>query len=412
MRGVVLRSFGSSSGRDAVILSAVRTPTGSLLGSLASLSSTQLGSHAIQHALSRAGVVGEQVDEVFMGCVLQAGLGQAPARQAAIRGGVGLQAPCTTVHKVCASGMKAVMLAAQSIWLGHGSVLVAGGMESMSNAPHLARVRSGIKFGAGQLEDHMQLDGLFDAFDKHAMGMCAEDTADKMEFSRRNQDRYALQSFERTRVATEEGLFKEEIAPITLKSRKGEVVVTEDEGFRKLNPEKVPLLKPAFKKDGSVTAANSSTINDGASALVLASQERADELGVRPLGRIVAFGDAAAAPIDFPTAPALAVPVALKRAGLKIEDIAFWEINEAFAVVVLANLKILGVSEEICNVNGGAVSLGHPIGSSGSRIIVSLLHVLQQRDAQYGCAAICNGGGGASAIIVENLAYSGGAKKQ
>lgn len=408
MRSVFrLRKFSSSSSRDALILSAVRTPTGGLLGSLASLKTTELGSHAIQHALSRAGVVGEQVDEVYMGCVLQAGLGQAPARQAAIRGGVGMQAPCTTVAKVCASGMKSIMLAAQGIWLGHGGVMVAGGMESMSNAPHLVRVRSGIKFGASSMEDHMQLDGLFDPFDNHAMGMCAEDTADKMEFSRRNQDRYALQSFARTADATEKGLFKEEIAPITLKTRKGEVVISEDEGFRKVNVEKIPLLKPAFKKDGSVTAANSSTINDGASALVIASRERAEQIGVKGIARIVACGDAAGAPIDFPTAPSLAIPVALNRAGLKVEDIDFWEINEAFAVVVLANLKILGVSEEICNVNGGAVSLGHPIGSSGSRIVVSLVHVLQQRNARYGCASICNGGGGASAIIVENLSYTG-----
>jgi len=402
------RCFSSvpSSKRDAVILSAVRTPTGSLLGSLSGLKTTELGSHAIQHAISRAGIIGDQVDEAYMGCVLQAGLGQAPARQAALRGGVTQSAPCTTVHKVCASGMKSVMLAAQSLWLGQGNVIVAGGMESMSNAPHMVNVRSGIKFGAGTMADHMQHDGLFDAFDKHAMGMCAEDTADKMNFSREDQDRYALQSFARTLEATEAGRFKDEIAEITIKSRRGEVTISEDEGFRSLKVDKVPTLRPAFKKDGSVTAANSSTINDGASALVLASREKAEEIGVRPLARVIGIADAAAAPIDFPTAPALAIPKALKMAGLKVEDIGFWEINEAFAVVVLANLKMLGVSEDICNVNGGAVSLGHPIGSSGSRIIVSLTHILQQKNARYGVAAICNGGGGASAIVIENENYS------
>ncbi len=272
----------------------------------------------------------------------------------------------------------------------------------MTNAPHLMHVRAGIKFGSGELIDHMQHDGLFDAFDKHAMGMCAENTADKMGISRAEQDRYALQSYARTKLATESGLFKDEIAPITVRSKKGDTIVSEDEGFRKLAADRVTSLPPAFKKNGSVTAANSSTINDGASALVLASRARCEELGLKPLGRIIGMGDAAAAPIDFPTAPALAIPKALKMAGLTVKDIDFWEINEAFAVVVLANLKLLNVSESICNVNGGGVSMGHPIGSSGARIIVTLLNVLKQRKARYGCASICNGGGGASAVVIEN----------
>lgn len=290
----------------------------------------------------------------------------------------------------------------------------------MSNAPHLLRVRAGVKFGAATMEDHMQLDGLFDAFDKvclffffiltaalslaqHAMGMCAEHCADKFGFTRAHQDEFALRSFARTTASANEGRFADEIIPIVLRDRAGDVTVSEDEGFRKLNASKVPTLRPAFKKDGSVTAANSSTINDGASSLVVASREFVDRVNAKPLARIVGFGDAAHAPIEFPTAPALAVPRALAMAGLSVKDIDYWEINEAFAVVVLANMKLLGLSVDRVNVNGGAVSMGHAIGSSGSRIIVTLLNVLKQRNARYGCATICNGGGGASAIVVENL---------
>lgn len=346
---------------------------------------------------------GDTVDEVYMGCVLQAGLGQAPVRQAALRGGVGNGAACTTVHKVCASGTKAVMLGTQSLWLGHSRVVVAGGMESMSNAPHLVYARAGIKFGAAEMLDHMQHDGLFDPFDKHAMGMCGENTASKMGFTREQQDAYALESFARSTRATESGKFKNEVLPITIKSKKGDTIVVEDEGFRKVNASKLVTLPPAFKKGGTVTAGNASTINDGASALVLASDDFAKSIGAKPLARIIGLGDGGAAPIDFPTAPALAIPKALKMAGLSVKDIDFWEINEAFAVVVLANMKLLGIDHAKTNVNGGAVSLGHPIGSSGSRIIVTLINVLQQNNARYGCAAICNGGGEASAVIVENL---------
>ena len=295
------------------------------------------------------------------------------------------------------------MLGAQSIWLGHNNVVVAGGMESMSNAPHLVHVRAGVRFGSGELIDHMQHDGLVDAFDKHAMGVCAEVTAEKMGFTRAEQDRFALQSYARTKAAVESGRFNEEIVPVTVRSKKGDTVVSEDEGFRKVVPERVASLPPAFRKNGTVTAANASSINDGASALVLVSRARCEELRLKPLARIVGMGDAAGAPIDYPTAPALAIPKALAMAGLSAKDIDFWEINEAFAVVVLANLKLLNVSESICNVNGGAVALGHPIGSSGARIIVSLVNILKQNKARYGCAAICNGGGGASSVVIENL---------
>ncbi len=320
-----------------------------------------------------------------------------------MRGGLPHTVACTTVHKVCASGTKATMLGAQSIWLGHNHVVVTGGMESMSNAPHLLQVRGGVRFGPGELLDHMQHDGLVDAFDKHAMGFCAENTAEKMGFSRAEQDRFALQSYARTKEAVESGRFADEIVPVTVKSKKGDTVVAEDEGFRKLVVDRVATLPPAFKKNGTVTAANSSSINAGASALVLASRARCEELRLKPLARIVGFGDGAGAPIDYPTAPALAIPKALKMAGLVVKDIDFWEINEAFAVVVLANLKLLNISESICNVHGGAVALGHPIGSSGARIIVSLVNILKQKKARYGCAAICNGGGGASAVVIENL---------
>jgi len=299
--------------------------------------------------------------------------------------------------------MKSLQLAAQSVQLGHNQLVVAGGMESMSNSPHLVHARKGIKFGASQLVDHMQFDGLFDAFDKHAMGMCAEDTVGKMNFTREQQDDFAILSYERSAASTEEGKFKDEIAPITIKSRKGETTIDKDEEYTRVNFEKFRSLPPAFKKDGSVTAANSSTINDGASALLVGSAEASDRFGLTPLARIIGIGDAAGAPIDFPTAPALAIPKALDMAGLSVQDIDFWEINEAFSAVVLANAKVLNLSTDIINVNGGGVSMGHPIGSSGSRIIVTLVNVLKQQGARYGCAAICNGGGGASAVVIENL---------
>lgn len=389
--------------QDALILSAVRSPTGSLLGSLSSFKTPELGAHVIQGALSRAHVRGDQVDEVFMGCVLQAGLGQAPARQAALRGGVAQSAACTTVHKVCASGLKSVMLASQSVWLQHNQCVVAGGMESMSNAPHLVWARAGVKFGATQMADHMQLDGLFDPFDQHAMGMCAENTAEKMQIGRSEQDRFAVLSIERAARAEEKGLFATELLPITIRSKKGDVVVNKDEGLRKADLAKMASLSSAFKKGGSVTAASSSTINDGASALIIASRQFAESIHQKPLARVIGIADAAGAPIDFPTAPALAIPKALKMAGLSVSDVDFWEINEAFAVVVLANMKMLGIAENKVNVNGGGISLGHPIGSSGSRILVTLTNVLKQNNARYGVAAICNGGGGASAVVIENL---------
>lgn len=391
--------------KEVYIVSSVRTPLGSFGGALSSLSATQLGSIAIKGALEKAGVAASEVEEVFMGNVVSANLGQAPARQAAIGAGIGINVPCTTINKVCSSGMKSIMLGAQSIMLGMTDVIVAGGMESMSNIPYyLPKARWGYKFGDGKIVDGLSKDGLTDAYGNMAMGVCADATAVKYKFSREDQDTFAIQSYKRSASATEAGKFKDEIIPVSIPQRKGDpIVVSEDEEFKRVKFEKIPALRPAFGKDGTVTAANSSTINDGASALVLMSKEKAEELGVKPVAKIVAFADAAQEPEWFTTAPTLAAPLALKRAGLTIADIDYFEVNEAFAVVPMTFNKEIGISEDKVNVYGGGVSLGHPLGASGARIVTTLNNVLQQEGGKYGLATLCNGGGGASAIIIEKV---------
>lgn len=391
--------------KEVYIVSSVRTPLGSFGGALSSLSATQLGSIAIKGALEKAGVAASEVEEVFMGNVVSANLGQAPARQAAISAGIGINVPCTTINKVCSSGMKSIMLGAQSIMLGMTDVIVAGGMESMSNIPYyLPKARWGYKFGDGKIVDGLSKDGLTDAYGNMAMGVCADATAVKYKFSREDQDTFAIQSYKRSASATEAGKFKDEIIPVSIPQRKGDpIVVSEDEEFKRVKFEKIPALRPAFGKDGTVTAANSSTINDGASALVLMSKEKAEELGVKPVAKIVAFADAAQEPEWFTTAPTLAAPLALKRAGLTIADIDYFEVNEAFAVVPMTFNKEMGISEDKVNVYGGGVSLGHPLGASGARIVTTLNNVLQQEGGKYGLATLCNGGGGASAIIIEKV---------
>lgn len=391
--------------KKVYIVSAVRTPLGSFGGALSSLSATQLGSAAIKGALDKAGVAAEHIEEVYMGNVCQANVGQAPARQAALGAGIPNTVPCTTVNKVCASGMKSIMFAAQQIMLGYGDLIIAGGMESMSNIPfYLDKARWGYKFGEGKLIDGLQKDGLVDAYDNVAMGVSADATAEKFGISREDQDRFAIQSYERSAAATAAGLFKDEIVPVSIPQRRGEpVIVSEDEEFKKVKFDKIAGLRAAFTKEGTATAANSSTINDGASALVIASEEAIAKHGLTPIARIVSFADAAHEPQWFTTAPTLAAPLAIKRAGLEMSDVDFYEVNEAFAVVTMAFNKELNVSEDIVNVNGGAVSLGHPLGASGARITTTLAHVLQQKDGRYGCATLCNGGGGASAIVLEKV---------
>lgn len=385
-----------------VIVSAARTPIGSFLGSLSSLSATQLGSAAIKGALEKINLDPNAVQEVYMGNVVQAGVGQAPARQAALGAGLSDNVPATTVNKVCASGMKAVMMAAQSIALGDAEVVIAGGMESMSNIPHYVQMRQGNKFGPATMVDGMQVDGLVDAYDKNAMGTCADLCATEYSFSREDQDAFAVQSYERSAQAWADGKFKEEVVPVEVPQRRGEpVVVSEDEEFKNVRMDKISSLRPAFTKDGTVTAANSSTINDGAAALILMSEKKAEELGLKPLAYIKGYADAAQEPKWFTTAPAKALPKAIAKAGIDIKDVDFFEFNEAFSVVGLANMKILGLDDSKVNVNGGAVSLGHPLGASGARILVTLLNVLEQNNAKIGAAAICNGGGGASALVLE-----------
>lgn len=388
--------------KEVVIVSAARTPIGSFMGALSTIPAPKLGAIAIEGALKKAGLDPAQVDEVLMGNVVQAGTGQAPARQAAIYAGIPDTVPCTTVNKVCASGMKAVMQAAQSIALGHTEIVVAGGMENMSLIPHYVQMRKGHKFGPATLLDGMQVDGLVDVYDQNAMGVCADACAEKHNFSREDQDAFAIQSYKRSAAAWESGKFKDEVVPVEVPQRKGDpVVVSEDEEFKNVIIEKIPNLRPAFTKDGTVTAANASTINDGAAALVLMSAEKANELNLSPLAKIRGFADAAQEPLWFTTAPAKALPKALDRAGVDIKDVDYFEFNEAFAVVGLANMKLLNLEDNNVNVNGGAVSLGHPLGCSGARILITLISVLQQNDAKIGAAAICNGGGGASAIVVE-----------
>lgn len=389
--------------REVVIVSAVRTPMGSFGGCLASLSATQLGAAAIKAAVSRAGISTDLVQEVFMGNVLQAGEGQAPARQAAIFAGLGNNVPCTTINKVCASGMKSIMLAAQTIQCGDNDVVIAGGMESMSNVPYyLSKARTGYRLGDGKLQDGLVLDGLTDVYNKYHMGIAAELCAAECNISREDQDTFTIQSYERSANSWKNGKFKDEVVAVEIPQRNGDpILVDEDEEYTNVNIDKIPQLKPIFKKDGTVTAANASTLNDGAAALVLMSKEKAMELGIKPLASIKAYADAAKAPEWFTTAPSIALPKAIEKAGFSLKDIDYFELNEAFAVVGLVNIREMKLDPEKVNVNGGAVSLGHPLGCSGARIIVTLISILSQNGAKLGAAGICNGGGGASAIVIE-----------
>ena len=390
--------------KEVVIVSMGRTPIGSFMGSLSKITAPRLGAIAIKGALNKINLDPKLVDEVFMGNVVSAGLGQAPARQAAILAGISETVPCTTINKVCSSGMKAVMLAAQSIALGDTSIVVAGGMENMSLIPHYLHGRQGTKFGPTTLEDGMQKDGLVDAYDNVAMGVCADACATKFSFSREDQDAYAIQSYQRSSEAWKLEKFSDEIIPVEIPQRKGpSVVMTEDEEYKNVKMEKIPSLRAAFSKDGTVTAANASTINDGGAALILMSLEKARELKLSPIAKIKSFADAAHEPKWFTTAPSKAIPKALEKIEMSINEVEYFELNEAFSVVGLANMKILGLKNDRVNVNGGAVSLGHPLGVSGARIIISLISVLKQNKAKIGAAGICNGGGGASAMIIESF---------
>jgi len=390
--------------KEVVIVSVGRTPIGSFMGSLSKITAPKLGAIAIKGALNKINLNPNLVDEVFMGNVVSAGLGQAPARQAAILAGISETVPCTTINKVCSSGMKAVMLAAQSIALGDTSIAVAGGMENMSLIPHYLHGRQGTKFGPTTLEDGMQKDGLVDAYDNVAMGVCADACATKFGFSREDQDAYAIQSYQRSSEAWKLGKFSDEIIPVEIPQRKGpSVVMTEDEEYKNVKMEKIPSLRAAFSKDGTVTAANASTINDGGAALILMSVEKARELKLSPIAKIKSFADAAHEPKWFTTAPSKAIPKALEKIEMSINEIEYFELNEAFSVVGLANMKILDLKNNRVNVNGGAVYLDHPLGVSGARIIISLISVLKQNKAKIGAAGICNGGGGASEMIIESL---------
>jgi acetyl-CoA C-acetyltransferase len=390
--------------KEVYIVSATRTPIGSFGGSLAALSATQLGALVIKSAVEKSGLKPDQVQEVYMGNVMSANLGQAPATQAAIFAGLPYL-PATTVNKVCASGMKAIMLAAQSIALGQNDIVVAGGMESMSNVPYyLDKARNGYRLGNGQIIDGLVKDGLWDVYNDYHMGSAAELCATECNISREEQDAFAIESYHRAQKAQAEDKFKEEITPVELKDKKGDITLfADDEEPKAVKFDKIPALKPVFKKEGTVTAANASTLNDGAAALVLMSKEKADELGIKPLARIISYADAQQAPEWFTTAPSKAIPLALQRAGLSSEQIDYFEINEAFSVVSIANNQNLNLDPAKVNVNGGAVSIGHPLGASGARIIVTLLHVLKQNGGKFGAAGICNGGGGASAMVIENL---------
>ncbi|MDF9799067.1 acetyl-CoA C-acetyltransferase [Catalinimonas alkaloidigena] len=390
---------------EVYIVSAVRTPIGSFGGSLASLSAIDLGAAAIKGALQKANVAQEQVQEVLMGNVVSANLGQAPARQAAIASGIPYEVPCTTINKVCSSGMKSVMFASQSIMLGQQDIIVAGGMESMSNIPYyLPKARFGYKYGGGELIDGLEKDGLYEVYNKFAMGNCADNTAKEMNISREEQDEYAINSYKRAAVATESGFFRHEIVPVKVAQRKGDpLTIEEDEEFKKVNFDKIPSLRPVFSSEGTVTAANASTINDGASALVLVSKKKAEELGLNPIAKIRGFADAAQDPLWFTTAPSLAIPKAMKLAGVGHSDVDFYEINEAFSAVAIANNRQLNLNPETVNVFGGAVALGHPLGCSGARIITTLCNVLHQKKREIGVAGICNGGGGASALVIEMI---------
>ncbi len=390
--------------KEVYIISAVRTPMGSFLGAFASIPATKLGSTAIKGALEKASVPVDAIDEVFMGNVLQAGVGQAPARQAALGAGLNQNVPCTTINKVCASGMKSIMLGAQSILAGDNHIVIAGGMENMSQTPHYLDGRNGSKFGNITMLDGITKDGLLDVYSKVPMGNCAELCAKEYDITREDQDNFAITSYTRAAEAWNSGKFNNEIVPVSVPQRKGDpILVTEDEEYKNVFLDKIPSLRPAFDKDGTITAANASTLNDGASALVLASAEAVEKYGLTPIAKIVSYADAAQAPEWFTTSPSIAVPKALEKAGLSTSDVDYWELNQAFSVVGLANMKILGLDPSKVDVNGGAVALGHPLGNSGSRVIVTLINVLKQNNAKIGGAAICNGGGGASAMIIENI---------
>jgi acetyl-CoA C-acetyltransferase len=390
--------------KEVVIVSVARTPIGSFMGSLSKIPAPKLGAIAIKGALDKINLNPNLIDEVFMGNVVSAGVGQAPARQAAIFAGIPDTVPCTTINKVCASGMKSVMLAAQSISLGDTEIVVAGGMENMSSIPHYLHGRQGTKFGPTTLEDGMQKDGLVDAYDKVAMGVCADACATKYGFSREDQDAYAIQSYQRSSEAWKSGKFSDEIIPVEIPQRRGApILMIEDEEYKNVKMDKIPSLRAAFSKEGTVTAANASTINDGGAALILMSTEKALELKLTPIAKIKSFADAAHEPEWFTTAPSKAIPKALNKANITINDVDYFELNEAFSVVGLANMKILNIKNERVNVNGGAVSLGHPLGVSGARIIIALTSILKQNNAKIGAAGICNGGGGASAMIIESI---------
>ena len=390
--------------KRVVIVSAVRTPIGSFMGGLSTVAAPRLGAVAIKGALDKVNLDPNLVDEVYMGNVVQAGIGQAPARQAAIFAGLPNTVACTTINKVCASGMKAVMLGAQAIQCGDAEIVVAGGMENMSLIPHYMNLRNGTKFGPATMLDGMQKDGLTDAYNNSAMGVCADLCAAEYNFTREDQDNYAIQSYERSANAWNSGKFDNEIVPVAVPQRKGDpIIVAKDEEFTNVKLDKIPSLNPVFTKDGTVTAANASTINDGAAAIILMSEEKAIALGLKPLAYIKGYADAAQEPKWFTTSPAKALPKALEKAGIAISDVDYFEFNEAFAVVGLANSRILGLDDSNVNVNGGAVSLGHPLGCSGVRIIVTLINVLEQNNGTIGAAAICNGGGGASAIVIERI---------
>lgn len=391
--------------KEVFIVSAVRTPIGSFGGSLASLSATQLGSLAVKGAIQKIGLEPKQVQELFFGNVISAALGQAPATQVAVGAGLGYEIPCTLVNKVCASGMKAIMLGAQSIMLGQNDVVVAAGAESMSNIPYyLTKARYGYKYGNGEVLDGLTFDGLTDVYNRCAMGVCADNTAKEMNISRADQDAYAINSYKRAAAAWAAGKFKDEVIPVELTGRKGEVTVfAEDEEYKNVNFDKIPGLKPVFTKEGTVTAANASTINDGAAAVILMSKEKAKELGLTPIAKIRGFADASQDPMWFTTTPSLAIPKALKAAGVDAKSVDYYEINEAFSAVALANNIKLALDSAKVNVNGGAVALGHPLGASGARITITLANVLKQNNATIGVAGICNGGGGASVIVIERL---------
>lgn len=389
--------------KEVYIVSAVRTPIGSFGGSLSGVSAVQLGATAVKAAIAKAGIDPKLVQELLFGNVISAGLGQAPATQVAVGAGLGYEIPCTLVNKVCASGMKAIMLGAQAIALGQADIVMTGGMESMSNIPYyLMKARYGYKYGNGELVDGLTHDGLTDAYDHCAMGVCADNTAKEMNISRQMQDDYAIASYKRSAASWAAGKFKDEVVPVEIKTKKGDTVISEDEEYKNVNFDKIPGLKPVFTKDGTVTAANASTINDGAAAVLLVSKEKMKELGLRPIARILGYADAAQQPMWFTTTPSLAIPKALRQAGVDSKRVDYYEINEAFSAVAIANNMKLGLDGEKVNVNGGAVALGHPLGASGARITITLANVLKQRNASIGVAGICNGGGGASAIVIEN----------